>query len=105
MTIRPVPARAPWLSSRDRLVRVPGLSAPYQLRISFARSLMPFSPVGSATLAQKRLGQRHVVWTANHDGDPLVRRGGLDLLDPFVTGAGLASRLLDQERHGRRLVL
>src|SRR5690349_2556818 len=40
MTKRPVPARRPWFISRARLARVPGLSLPYQLRISCTRSLM-----------------------------------------------------------------
>ena len=41
MTKRPVPARRPWFSRRARLVSVPGLSLPYQPRISRTRSLLP----------------------------------------------------------------
>src|SRR5439155_5085446 len=41
MTILPVPPSAPALSMRARLVSVPGLSLPYQLRISRTRSVVP----------------------------------------------------------------
>src|SRR2546427_5668506 len=40
MTNRPVPPSFPWLSSRARFVSVPGLSLPYQLKISFTRSVL-----------------------------------------------------------------
>src|SRR3989442_346615 len=40
MTNRPLPARRPWLIRRARLASVPGLSLPYQLRISRTRSLI-----------------------------------------------------------------
>src|SRR5687768_15950899 len=43
MTSLPVPASVPELSSRARLVSVPGLSLPYQLRISLTRSLIPLA--------------------------------------------------------------
>src|SRR5579884_461447 len=40
MTSLPVPARRPWFSMRARFVSVPGLSAPYQERISRTRSVI-----------------------------------------------------------------
>src|SRR5580698_7217865 len=39
MTRRPVPPNLPWFRSRARLVKVPGLSLPYQLKISFTRGV------------------------------------------------------------------
>src|SRR4029453_7662205 len=48
MTILPVPPSVPALSMRARLVSVPGLSLPYQLRISRTRSV-----VGTDVLLQK----------------------------------------------------
>src|SRR5262245_46062846 len=44
ITIRPVPPSRPWFSMRARLVSVPGLSLPYQLRISRTRSFMTVPP-------------------------------------------------------------
>src|SRR6185503_13386808 len=50
MTRRPVPPRRPVFNNRARLVRVPGLSLEYQLRISRTRSVMvrhsPWKMVG-----------------------------------------------------------
>src|ERR1700730_7364157 len=40
MTSFPVPANRPWFNSRARLVTVPALSAPYQLRISLTRGVI-----------------------------------------------------------------
>src|SRR5437660_885065 len=40
MTSFPVPANRPWFNSRARLVSVPALSAPYQLRISLTRGVI-----------------------------------------------------------------
>src|SRR5579884_3748628 len=42
MTSFPVPASRPVFNRRARLVRVPGLSLPYQLRISRTRGVMTF---------------------------------------------------------------
>src|SRR5262249_54523902 len=44
MTRRPVPPRRPWFRSRARLARVPGVSLPYQLRISRTRSFIASLP-------------------------------------------------------------
>src|SRR5207247_4153714 len=55
ITNRPLPARRPWFIRRARLASVPGLSLPYQLRISRTRSLMversPLRGVGSSPAA------------------------------------------------------
>jgi hypothetical protein len=40
MTSFPVPANRPWFNNRAKLVSVPALSAPYQLRISLTRGVI-----------------------------------------------------------------
>src|SRR5258705_1965224 len=48
MTSFPVPARAPWFSSRAMFAFVPGLSEPYQERISRTRAVARWPPCGVA---------------------------------------------------------
>src|ERR1700730_18988573 len=55
MTNFPVPARRPWLSSRARLVLVPGLSEGYQLRISRTRDVVS---IACPVLSQEEVGAR-----------------------------------------------
>src|SRR5574341_569573 len=84
---------------RARLVSVPGLSLPYQLRISFTRSdmahLLP-AMKSSASATSSGLPMT---------GHPLVGRGRVNGHDPLTAGGGAAARLLGEKAHGRRLVL
>lgn len=45
-----------------------------------------------------------VVGGADHEGNPLVERFGLDVQDPLRAGGGQAPRLLDEEGDGVALV-
>src|SRR6059036_2540722 len=57
MTSFPVPASAPWFKRRAMFVLVPGLSDPYQERISRTRSVERFPP---AACAEGAFGARAV---------------------------------------------
>src|ERR1041384_7086184 len=51
MTNRPVPPSRPWFMRRARLFFTPGLSLPYQLRISRTRSFIALPPWSVRSLA------------------------------------------------------
>src|SRR4029077_3551011 len=106
MTSLPVPARRPWLSRRAMLVRVPGLSLPYQLRISFTRDSIgvPLSVRLRRLSTVELVGRRHVVGAAQDDGRSLVILAGHDVEHSLEPGARPPPRLLHDHAHGGDLV-
>src|SRR6267142_3925499 len=85
ITSRPVPASVPAVNRRARFVSVPGLSLPYQDRISLTRSLMR-----CALLTALRVD-------VGHQGSSIPRRAG-----PVATSlAALLDELGDEPRPAR----
>src|SRR5262245_44485307 len=117
MTSLPVPASRPWFSSLARLVSVPGLSLPYQLRISRTRSVTdppehaycvlrlwppPFSR--RAAYRKKLVVEPHIVCAADDERCALVYRPRLHVENPFGARRREPTGLLDDERKRRALV-